>query len=106
MTTLSFNPQIFTVKTKSGANHSTWDLLTLDGETPAETVYFMNKQDGPSADQQIEIAKAIGKRKWEKSDISDEDVICNYSIDVTIFDASNGAYDEIVERLNELQDKY
>lgn len=106
MQTQTFKPQVFRVTTESGGNTFSWDLLTLDGQAPNDTVYFLHKNDAPSYDQGIEIAAAIENEEFEVRSISDEDVILNYSIDITIFDGTGGAYDEIINRLNELQEEY
>jgi hypothetical protein len=106
MSHLNFSPKVFSVTTTSGANPSTWDLLTLDGSAPNETIYFLAKGDSPSFNQQDEIATAIENEDWVEGSITDEDVIINYDIDVTVFDASGAAYGSIVERLNELQSNY
>lgn len=98
MTTLKFNPQIFTVTTNSGSNTCTWDLLTLDGESPSDTVYFMHKDDAPSHNQQNEIIEAVENQDWTINSI-DESEIENYDIDVSIFDTAGDGYAEIKEKI-------
>ena len=101
MKKLSFTPKTFTVTTQSGSNVCTWDLLTLDGETPRETVYFLNKDDAPSSRQSDEINEAIENEEWVVNSI-DESEIENYSINLSIFETAGEAYLEIKEKLAEL----
>lgn len=100
MSTLKFNPQIFTVTTNSGSNTCTWDLLTLDGETPLDTVYFMHNDDAPSHNQQNEIVAAVENQDWSIGTIDIEDVL-KYNIDLSIFEYQD-AYSEIVGTIKTL----
>lgn len=105
MKKLQFNPQIFTVKIDTFHGEVSFDLLTLDGMNPAETIYFFAKGDLPSSNEKNQIDQAVESGNWEVSNISGEEMIRNYDIDVTIFDG-NDSYDEIIEELNRLQSKY
>lgn len=106
MKALELNPQIFTVTIDTFHGEVSFDLLTIDGEQPNETIYFLAKGDVPSSNEVDQINKKVEDAEWEVSSISDDDMIAKYSIDVTIFDGSGNGYEKIVARLNELQDKY
>ena len=107
MSTLNFNPQIFTVTTNCGLNQKAWNLLTLEGESPRDTVYFMPKGDSPSFDESDQICELIESEQWQWSGyIKGSELIHKYDIDLTIFDCTGGAYDNIVAELAALQENF
>jgi FlaG/FlaF family flagellin (archaellin) len=88
MKALKFNPQVYRIVT-NGINQTTWDLLTVDGESPRETVYFMINGDSPSSNDSDQIQAAIEDEDWEVLDIDDTDnEIEDWDINIDIFPLS------------------
>ncbi|MBA4852083.1 hypothetical protein [Emticicia sp. BO119] len=102
MLKLSLSPQVFVVKTTAGSNDCTWNLLTLDGSDPNETVYFFHKDDAPSDAQSSQIAQAVEDENWEETYFIESSDILDYSIDKSIFETAGEAYSEINDELAQL----
>lgn len=94
MSTLKFQPKVFIISEAAGhTGPPTWDLLTLDGENPRNTIYFMRKGDAPSHASATCIEQAIENEDWE---IKDGEIDLNeFYIDPKIFDTAGDAYAEI-----------
>lgn len=78
---------IFRIKTEGAdKNEYAWDLLTLDGENPRNTVYFMLKEDAPSYSQLEQIEEAIQKGEWQQMTIEQSrNDISDFSLDMHIY---------------------
>lgn len=104
MTTLKFQPKVYRVVTNGNdGNTFTWDLLTLDGETPNNTVYFMLKGDAPSFNQTNAIVSAVENEEWEVMSLENSgNELSDYSIDRNIFETAGEGYSEIRTELQNL----
>lgn len=103
MTTLEFQPVVYRVVTNGiDGNTYTWDLLTVDGETPNNTVYFMLKDDSPSFSQSDAIVEAIEDEDWEEIDFESNYDLSDFSIDKSIFDTAGEGYEDIRKELENL----
>jgi predicted nucleic acid-binding protein len=101
MTTLEFNPTVYRIQFESMHGLSTWDLLTVEGVTPNETVYFLKKGDAPSASESEKINEAIENEEWEIIQLDAEDFEKErWSINTNIFETAGEAYSSILEILS------
>jgi len=101
MTALKFTPKVFTISNPNDlSGPTTWDLLTVDGEDPRNTVYFMKKGDAPSSKAAGYIESAIENEEWEECDLEDSGCsLKDFDIDVSIFDTAGEGYAEIRKEL-------
>lgn len=102
MNALPFQPTIFRIKTSDIiGNEAAWDLLTVDGETPNETIYFMCQGDTPSSDASDAINRAIEAEEWEMGTLEQfEHTLSDFQIDASVFETAGEGYAVIRERLN------
>lgn len=103
MTNLKFNPQVFRVSYEGTNGLTRWDLLTVDGENPDETIYFLLKGSSPSLGDADIIDNSIIDGNFEILTLeqSDND-ITDFNIDLSLFDSAPNTYSEIVENLEAL----
>ena len=101
MDALKFNPQIFTISYVGFHGTTEWDLLTVDGEDPNNTVYFMRKGDVVSSGEMATFEEMLEKRDWERR-LLDESEISDFMIDPSYFEASGFGYTEILAKTKEL----
>lgn len=100
MNNLEFKPQIFRIEFEGFHGNAIFDLLTVDGETPDCTVYFMCKGDAPSSGEQDIISERVETGEYEMISFEDTDYeLSNFDIDLNIFDTSGEGYREIVKKL-------
>ncbi len=96
MTTLKFNPKVFTVSFEGSHGLESWDLLTVDGETPANSVYFMLENDMPSIWSQDKISEAIENEDYVIYNLENTDYkLTDFEFDASIFDTTGEGYTEI-----------
>lgn len=93
MNTLTFSLKIFRVATKDSNNEIVWDLLTVDGETPNNTIYFMRKGDAPSSQHSDQIVAAIENEEWVV--VYEDANPADFDIDLSVFETSGEAYANI-----------
>lgn len=102
MTTLKFNPTVFTVSYAGVHGDTTWEFLTVDGENPDETVFFNLKGDMPSSVDWDIIRENFENGDFEKNNLEDTDfTLADFEIDLSIFQTSGGGYEEIRKELIE-----
>src|SRR5690606_4673158 len=100
MKNLQFNPAIYRIKTESATGTTSWDLLTVDGSNPKETIYFMLKNDLPSHNDSDAICAAIDSEEWEVLEMGESGtVIDDYCIDISVFESAGEAYEVIKDSL-------
>jgi hypothetical protein len=100
MEILDFNPTVYRVQFESIHGLSTWDLLTVDGETPKETVYFMRKGNEPSYTESDKIIEAIENEEWEVIELSIRNFDSKiWEIDANIFETAGKAYSGILKAI-------
>lgn len=102
MNTLNFKPQVFRIATNgTDGNTFVWDLLTIDGESPNNTVYFFLKGDAPSWQQSSKIIEAIDNESWDLITFENSGMeISDFYIDKSIFETAGEGYSEILKELN------
>jgi rubrerythrin len=98
-TTIEFTPKIFTVAFDGFHGIAKWNLLTINGESPNNTVYFLHKNDKPSSLDVDKILELIEKEEWTEKVVA-EDTVLDYSIDKSIFTIEG--YSKIYEKLTNL----
>ena len=101
MESLKFEPQIFSVSVNGLSGDSyTYELLTVDGSTPNDTIYFLLKTAAPSSHDSDQINAAIEKADWSVCTLEELNLeIADFDINLSVFECTGGVYDEIVENL-------
>lgn len=95
METLKFKPVVYRVTEEDHSHGPTsWDLLTVDGETPNNTAYFMLDGDMPSHSSQDYIANAVENKEWKEMSLEESgNELTDFDIDISVFDSSEGHED-------------
>lgn len=100
-----FKPEVYTTQTNGvDGNGYTWDLLTLDGDNPKDTIYFMRKGDCPSSDQFDNINNAIDNEEHEKKHIDIADIV-DFDISMEDLRSCGEYYSDIVKQVSNIIDK-
>lgn len=95
------NARIYKVTEKDNSiGVTSWDLLTVDGESPKETVYFMKNDDMPSYTSQTFIVDAVDNEEWEE--LNETPDLSEFDIDASVFDTAGEDYQEIRELLKNI----
>lgn len=102
MEILDFNPTVYRIQFESTHGLTTWDLLTVEGETPRDAVYFMKKGDAPSSSDSDRIIEAIDREDWTEIELSVKSFNPKlWDIDTTIFETAGSAYSRIRKALKD-----
>ncbi len=90
---LPYCPIIYTVQTSDNGNVNIWELLTLDGNTPRYTMWFVPKWDNPNESEIKQIYSAIKKQDWKIYVVHpiDENDILRFNITLSWFNMPNHA---------------
>lgn len=100
MEPLKFIPTVFTVSHEGFHGITTWNLLTLEGEDPLETVFFHLKGDKPSWSDQDSINENLKNGDFEKNAIENTDFrLEDFDIDISIFETAGEGYQDIKNSL-------
>ena len=86
---IEFNPIVYTVT----VNNCSYELLTLDGETPQNTVYFLKKGTGIPSNHVDAVNKIIESGEYEESTSINQSDVNEYDIDLSVFYASGEDYE-------------
>lgn len=105
METLKFTPKVFRITNEYGVHGvTTWDILTVDGETPSNTVYFLRNNESTSISEDEFISNAIENGNFEEITLveatgENEFDLNFWDIDLKVFEYSPDSYSEIIEAL-------
>lgn len=99
MENLKFKPKIYRITIKDYfGNTVKYDLLTVDGEDPASTVYYYKKNDIPSSDAIDAINVALENKEWEEINIHYKDIKI-FDIDIKTLETIGEGYKDIVKKI-------
>ena len=98
MTELKFNPQIFAIEIPDNNNTFTVNLLTVDGETPTDTLYFLDNPSAISSNLFPVLDAKMESEDWEQMSLENSDLeLSDFDIDPEVFNQSG--YKEVYAEL-------
>ncbi|TDH24549.1 hypothetical protein EXU57_14500 [Segetibacter sp. 3557_3] len=63
---MPLNPQIYRITEENAEVFTYWDLLTLDGNDPSSSPYFLPKDEEPDGASLDWIGQAVKQQAWEE----------------------------------------